>query len=525
MKTLRKFEHINARTIEEAVAALRRYGDKACVMAGGTDLIGTMRFEVLPDYPEAIINLKTIPDLDYIKEENGILRIGALTRLEDISINSTVKTKYKVLSEAARQTASPHIREMGTIGGNICQLNRCWYFRKENNRFDCTRKGGKLCNALIGDNRYHSIFGITRIDRTPCSEECPANTDIPAYMSLIREGKLDEAAKKILEVNPIPAITGRVCPHYCESKCNRADYDESVSVRNVERFIGDYILAHSEVLDEPESTATKKKIAVIGSGPAGLSAAFYLRRLGHEVTIYENMPVAGGLLVYGIPTYRLPKELVSKQIAAIQKNGVRIKLNSGVGKNIPLEELAGSHDAVFLACGAWKERNSGIKGEQLILSGAEFLRKTNVGERKIPGQTVAIIGAGNTAIDVARTLLRLGAKPVIIYRRTRAEMPALEEEVEKAEQEGVKIRFLTLPVESSRKDNQISLKCIRMKLGPTDESGRPRPVPVEGSEFTLEFNAVIGALGEEPDYSLIPEKYLSEKGKLKKGPFTLSPGC
>jgi hypothetical protein len=188
MKTLRKFKHINAKSIDDAVSVLRQYGDKAYIIAGGTDLIGTMRFDILPDYPEAVINLKTIPSLDYIKEENGVLKMGALTRLEDIAMNFTARDRYAVLSEAASKTASPHIREMGTLGGNICQLNRCWYFRKEENRFDCARKGGGICNAMIGDNRYHSIFGAMRISDTPCSSGCPAGVDIPSCLSKIREG-------------------------------------------------------------------------------------------------------------------------------------------------------------------------------------------------------------------------------------------------------------------------------------------------------------------------------------------------
>jgi xanthine dehydrogenase YagS FAD-binding subunit len=170
MKTIRKFKHINAKTIDDVVSTLHQYGNKARVLAGGTDLLGTMRFDILRDYPEAVINLKTIPGLDYIKEEDGILKIGALTRLEDIANNSTIRNKYAVLSEAASKTASPHIRAMGTIGGNLCQLNRCWYFRKEENRFDCLRKGGGMCNAIVGDNRFHSIFGITRIEHTPCTD-------------------------------------------------------------------------------------------------------------------------------------------------------------------------------------------------------------------------------------------------------------------------------------------------------------------------------------------------------------------
>jgi NADPH-dependent glutamate synthase beta subunit-like oxidoreductase/CO/xanthine dehydrogenase FAD-binding subunit len=339
--------------------------------------------------------------------------------------------------------------------------------------------------------------------------------ELSILLALIQEGKLAEAARILLEANPIPAITGRVCPHYCESKCNRNDYDESVSIKCIERFLGDYILENPEVIVKMTRTGTKKKVAIIGSGPAGLAAAFYLRRLGYEVTIYENMARPGGLLTYGIPPFRLPKDVVNKQIEALQKMGIQLQLNTKVGKEVKIDKLTKSYDAVFLACGAWKERSSGIKGEQLIMSGAEFLRNSNIGNRKIPGKKVAVMGGGNVAIDVARTLLRLKADPVIIYRRSRAEMPALKEEVEKTEEEGIKIHFLTLPIEASKKDGKIALKCTKMKLGPPDESGRPRPEPIKDSEFTSEFDAVMEAYGEEPDYSIVPRELLNEKGRLK----------
>jgi NADPH-dependent glutamate synthase beta subunit-like oxidoreductase/CO/xanthine dehydrogenase FAD-binding subunit len=516
MKSLMKFNYINATTIDDAVKTLRQYGDKARVLAGGSDLVGTMRFEVLRNYPEVVINLKTIPGLDYIKEEDGILKIGALTRLEDIAINPTIKSRYGALAEAAHRTASPHIRAMGTIGGNICQLIRCWYLRKEDNQFDCIRKGGAMCYAILGDNRYHSIFGSVRVGATPCSSACPTGVDIPSYLSKIRESNIPEAAGILLGANPVPAITGRVCPHFCEGNCNRAEYDEAISVRSIERHLGDYVLTNADKMYHSPVNETGKRVAIVGSGPAGLAAAYYLRKAGHAVTIFENMPKAGGLLTYGIPSYRLPKNVVEKQIKALQKMGIQLKLNAGVDKD-KMASLAKSYDAVFLACGAWKERSSGIKGEALIKSGMGFLRDVNAGTRELPGHKVAVIGGGNVAIDVARTLVRLGAEPVVIYRRGREEMPALNEEVEKAEQEGIMMQFLTLPVVASKQGGKIALKCTRMELGPVDDSGRPRPVPVKGSEFIMEFDAVMGAYGEQPDYSIVPGEFLSEKGQLKTG--------
>ncbi len=518
---MKKFKHINAGSLEEATSVLKAYGEKAKIIAGGTDILGEMQDAILPDYPEVIVNIKSIAGMDYIMEDNGVLRMGALTRLEDIARDKVVREKYSALAEASGRTASPHIREMGTLGGNICQSNRCWYYWVPDNRFYCLRKGGKTCYALTGDARYHSIFGGTRVYRTPCSAECPANVEIPDYLSQIREGNLVEAAKILLEANPLPAITGRVCPHFCENDCNRDSYDDPVSIRCIERFMGDYILENSDVMVEPPQTESKKHIAIIGSGPTGLSAAYYLRRTGHAVTIFENMEKPGGLLTYGIPPYRLPKDVINKQIEVLQKTGIQLKLNA---KDIKVDELAKSFNAVFLACGAWKERRSGIKGEQFMMSGMEFLRNSNTGIRKVPGKKIAVTGGGNVAVDVARTLLRLGAEPEVLYRRGRGEMPALKEEVEKAEQEGVKIQFLTLPVEASRNDGKIALTCTKMELGPLDETGRPHPIPIKGSEFTTEFDAAIEALGEEPDLSIVPEGLRNGLERLKAEPSTYSLG-
>ncbi len=506
---MKKFKYAGPDSLEKAVSILEKFGRRARIIAGGTDLLGELKDAVLPNYPEVVVNLKTIPGLDYIREENGVLHIGALTRLEDITTNDLIRERYPLLSEASRRTASPHIREMGTIAGNICQSNRCWYYWVADNRFDCLRKGGATCFAVNGDARYHSIFGSSRVDRTPCSVECPAGIDIPDYMARIRANDIAGAARILIESNPLPAITGRVCPHYCQAKCNRVGYDESVSVRNVERFLGDYVLENPSIYSE-KKTASGKKIAVIGSGPAGLAAAFYLNRLGHTVTVYEKMPEAGGLLTYGIPPYRLPKDVVNRQVSVLEKAGIKFELNS----TFDVDKLTREHDAVFLACGTWKDRHSGIPGEEHLLSGLDFLKNVNTGNRAVPGQKVAVIGGGNVAVDVARTLLRLGAEPVMLYRRTLEEMPALREEVEKLVEENIEVRFLTLPVSAAKKDGKVALTCTKMQLGAPDESGRPRPEPVPGSEFTLEFDAVMEALGEAADLSIVPGEYL-DAGSLK----------
>jgi NADPH-dependent glutamate synthase beta subunit-like oxidoreductase/CO/xanthine dehydrogenase FAD-binding subunit len=511
---MKRFTHVDTLTVGEAVSILRKYKGTAKVIAGGTDLLGQMKDNILPEYPEVIVNIKTISGLDYIREEGQTLRIGALTRLEDIAKDRTVKDKYAIVAEAARRTASPHIREMGTIGGNICQSTRCWYYWVPDNRFNCMRKGGKVCYAMTGDGRYHSIFGAARVVSTRCSSDCLAGVDIPSYLSKVRDGDLDEAAKILLNFNPLPSITGRVCPHFCESNCNRGEFDEPISVRSIERFMGDYILENATRLIKGPEIETEKSVAIVGSGPAGLSAAYYLRTFGYRVTVFDKMEEPGGLLTYGIPPYRLPKAIVRRQVKALEGTGIKFKLGVNIGKDT-MEELMKSFDAVFLACGAWRERPAGVKGEKLITSGLEFLRNSNLGIREVPGKKAAVIGGGNVAIDVARTLLRMGAEPVVVYRRSEAEMPAVREEVKKAKEESIKFEFLTQPVEASEQDNKIALKCVRMRLGPLDETGRPRPVPIKGTEFTTEFDAVIKAIGEEPDTSNIPAEFLNKKGRLK----------
>ncbi len=512
---MKKFKHINASSIAEATAVLQDNVGKARIIAGGTDLLGQMKDAILTETPEVIVNIKSIPGLDYIKTTGHTIRIGALTRLEDIASNPAVKKHIPLLAEAANKTASPHIREQGTIAGNICQSNRCWYYWVTGNLFNCMRKGGRTCYAMIGDARYHSIFGGNRVGVIPCSADCLAGVDIPAYLAKFRAGDMTGAARLLLEANPMPAITGRVCPHPCESGCNRGQLDEPVAIRAIEREIGDYILDNSNELMVTPQEKNRGQIAVIGSGPAGLAAAYYLVKRGYPVTVFEAQKEAGGMLFYGIPPYRLPRDVVKKQIKALEKMGINIKTGIEVGKDIKLADLERNFVAVFIALGSWKERASGVEGDNLMRSGTGFLRDVNLGEIRVPGKKVAVIGGGNVAVDVARVLLRLGCSPTIIYRRTRTEMPAVKEEVMRVEQEGIAIEFLTSPVAAVKKGNKIALTCTRMRLGEPDESGRLRPLPVAGSEFTVQYDAVMKALGEEADTSLIPPDMIDRNNRLK----------
>jgi NADPH-dependent glutamate synthase beta subunit-like oxidoreductase len=401
---------------------------------------------------------------------------------------------------------------MGTIAGNICQNNRCWYYWVPDDLFHCLRKGGRACYALTGDARYHSIFGAARVGLTACHRACLTDIDIPSYMASIRAGDLAAAAETVLKSNPLPAITGRVCPHPCEDECARSEFDEAVSIREVERFVGDHVLANAEEFYRAPQRQTSKRVAVIGAGPAGLSAAFYLRRAGHEVIVFDKMTEAGGLLAYGIPPYRLPREVLRKQIEGLEATGIEFSLGVTVDK-ARFEGLRQTFDAVFVAAGAWQQTDVGIAGEDCLQSGVEFLNSENL--QKMAGKTIGVIGGGNTAIDVARSLLRVGAHPVIFYRRTKDEMPALREEVEKAEQEGVRFEFLTQPVAADEEAGGIDLTCCRMELGALDESGRPRPVRVEGSEHIVQCDTVVKAIVERPDYSFLPAGSVEETGRLK----------
>ncbi len=431
--SLRPFKHINALSLEEAVSELSDKKRKSMVTAGGTDLLGALEYHIHPEYPDRVVNLKTIPDLDYIREDHAGLKIGALTRLHDIEKKDLIKEKYPALAEAARSVASPQIRNMGTLGGNICQETRCWYYRNPENMFHCIRKGGKVCNALTGENRYHSIFGAAAVGAPPCRERCPGHIDIPAYLEKIRAGALDEAARILLASNPIPAITGRVCPHFCEQACNRGKYfDEPVSVRAIERFMGDYILEHRDTFI-PTPKESGRRVAVIGSGPAGLSAAFYLRRSGHEVVILDREKKPGGMLAHAIPAYRLPKEVVRRAVQSIEDTGVEFRLGVDVGQDMTLNEIMDDFDALFLATGAWAQPAIGLDGEHLAKFGLDVLTRSLEHADDIAGKKVLVIGGGNVAVDVGMTAKRLGAEKVtLVCLVSRDEMPALDWEIEQA---------------------------------------------------------------------------------------------
>jgi NADPH-dependent glutamate synthase beta subunit-like oxidoreductase len=341
----------------------------------------------------------------------------------------------------------------------------------------------------------------------PCRQTCPAEIDIPLYIAQIREGDYEGAVNTIRERNPFLLSCGRVCPHPCETNCRRGIEDEPVSINQLKRFVADYEMNSEERLPMPMAPQTRKRIAVIGGGPAGLTCAYFLRRLGHQVNIFEAMPKLGGMLRYGIPQYRLPKEVLDWEIEGILDLGIDFHTNVRFGHDFDLSSLiASGFDAIFLGIGAWKDASLRVKGEDLkgCYTGIDFLSRLAAGESIPIGHTAAIIGGGNTAIDCTRNLIRLGAKKVyIVYRRTRAEMPANSVEIDAAEHEGVQFSFLAAPVEvKGDEDGKVThLEYLKMELGEPDASGRRRPVPIEGSETLLETDMVITAIGQSPEVS------------------------
>ena len=375
-----------------------------------------------------------------------------------------------------------------------------------------------------------NVFTITRRGTSPCQAACPLHQSAQGYVTLIAEGRFEEALQVVLRDNPLPSICGRICTHPCAHDCTRGPLDEAVNLPGLKRFVTDHNPNYK--LPKPAVPDREEKIAIVGSGPAGLVCAYHLRQRGYHPVIFEALRAPGGMLAVGIPSFRLPRPLLNAEIERFREIGIEILTNMPVARSVSLEVLRKSFSAVFIAIGAHVERKLGIPGENLagVTGGVEFLRQINLDKPVTPGQRVLVIGGGNSALDAARTALRCGAAEVtIVYRRTRAEMPADVKEIEDAQREGIKLVFLAAPKSfvPGAGGHVAGLECTKMKLRKKDSSGRPAPEPIPNSEFVLPCDAVIVTIGQVPDLKSLGEKLGLETtkwGTLKADPLTLETG-
>ncbi len=400
----------------------------------------------------------------------------------------------------------------------------------------CTACGDcvEVCPVIVPDTNHKAIYlngqpgcmAIEKEGKPPCANTCPGGIHVQGYIALIAQGRFQEAIDLVRQAIPFPGICGRVCTHPCEANCRRAEIDKPVAIRLLKRFVSDWELAYGRRHKIVRPVPLNKKVAVVGAGPGGMAVADHLARLGYPVTVFEKLPVIGGMIAVGIPEYRLPRQVIAREYKQIRDLGVDVQLNTtiGPGGKYTLDELfEQGYSTVCLAVGAHRSLNLNIPGEDLagVVHGIELLRAINLSQRVKDPQhkarvqqvlrrgeksRVAVLGGGNTAMDVSRSLRRLGVKNVrILYRRTRAEMPAMPEEIEDAEQEGVVIDYLVSPVRvlGNEKRGVTGLECIRMKLGEPDSSGRRRPVPIAGSEFVVNLDVVVLAIGQAPDFSFL----------------------
>ncbi len=431
--------------------------------------------------------------------------------LTKISRGEGTMEDLDILAELGEMVASASLCGLGQTSPNPV-LTTIRHFREEYEAHIIDKR----CPAAVCQDLF----------RTPCQHTCPVGLDVPGYVSLIKDGKFAEAYSLIKQCNPFPLVCGRVCNHPCEGKCRRGQVDEPVAIRDLKRFAADWALEHDIEYTPEIKRRREERIAIIGAGPAGLSAAWDLAMEGYQVTVFEALPVAGGMLAVGIPDYRLPNDILKSEVETVARLGVEIRLNTPIDDIESL--LKDGYRAVFIAVGAHKGDKMGIPGEDLegIHDAIDFLREVNLGNKMEVGKKVAVVGGGNSAVDAARVALRKGAEEVhIFYRREKKDMPAIVEEIEATEEEGVLFHFLTVPTKVLGKNGKVSgLECIRMELKEFDRSGRRTPYPIEGSEYTVDVDTVIEAIGQRPDTSFIKDNdiKLGRGGTIMADPRTLA---
>ena len=484
-------EHLNTPVDYESVTALG-----AIMGSGGL---------VVMDEDSCMVNIANY-FLEFTRDEScgkctpcraGIPEMRQL--LTKISRGEGTMQDIALLEEMGEMIASASLCGLGQTSPNPV-LSTLRHFRSEYEAHIIDKKcPAGVCQALF---------------KAACQHTCPVGLDVPGYVSLIKEGKFVEAYCLIKQRNPFPSICGRVCHHPCEGKCRRGQIEEPVAIRDLKRFAADYAFELGVECLPPVAQKKKERVAIIGAGPAGLSAAYDLAQDGYQVTIFEAQPVAGGMLAWAIPEYRLPKSILQKEVDAVEKLGVQIKLNSPVNDIDSL--LKDGYQAVFIATGAPKGEKMGIPGEDLdgVCDAIDFLREANLGREVKVGKKVAVVGGGNSAVDAARVALRKGAQQVtIVYRREKQDMPALKDEITAVEEEGIDLQFLVAPTKVIGQNGKVSgIECVKMQLGAFDKSGRKTPSPIEGSQYVINADMVIKAIGQRPDPSFIKDSGIKTGG-------------
>jgi NADPH-dependent glutamate synthase beta subunit-like oxidoreductase/NAD-dependent dihydropyrimidine dehydrogenase PreA subunit len=442
----------------------------------------------------------TVPDVAAIKKNENI------EFLSNADVQSLVGENGQYKAKIHCRTARVDMEKCDDCGEciKVCPIHM----------YDDYNEGIEWRTAVDFFNSGSGNYNIFKEDMPVCQRTCPINLDIRTYVGYIADGKHAESLATIRKKLPFPLSVGRICPHPCEEECNRQYKDESISICFLKRFAGDYEINNNiePRIHVPEEKYSEK-IAILGAGPSGLTCAYHLALFGYEnITVYEALPEPGGMFRVGIPEYRLPAHILAKDIEFITKHGVEIKCGVRIGQDISFDEIKANHDAVLIAIGAHKGTSIRLKNEDAegVFDGIKLLKDANLGDEfPITKGKAIVIGGGNVAMDVTRTALRVGFDEVnLLYRRTRKELPASPWEVDAAEEEGVKFNFLTAPQEVVVKDGKaVGVQCLKMELGEPDASGRRKPMPVEGSEFVMDADAIFGAIGQVTDNSLVDEKY------------------